>query len=207
MNHHERRAASDDDGEGGGRRFTARRAGGPLLGPPHATLRAAFTAPVTATLTGHHDALTPAGHEGAAAFAALTALPKNVTHDGDDAHDAAAAEVHDTIFSLKKTQRPRCTSPMMQDEKSDASALPHALRRSLHQHLGVLRSVQRDTAAALEEATRLLLQERRWVMMRCTILYDRLQLLRRHHTTMMNRLQSVHGDAAAAHFLDTSRDV
>ncbi|RNF07370.1 hypothetical protein TraAM80_03339 [Trypanosoma rangeli] len=207
MDHHGHRAASDDDGEGGGRRFITRRAGGTLLDPKHAALRAAFTAPVTATLTGHYDALTPAGREGAAALAALTALPKNVTHDGYDTHDAEAAGVHDTIFSLKETQRLRYTPPMMQDEKSDSSALPHAVRRSLHQRLSVVRSVQRDTAAALEEATQLLLQERKWVMMRCTTLYDRLELLRRHRTTMMKQLRSVHGDAAAALFLDTSRDV
>ncbi|RNF05735.1 uncharacterized protein Tco025E_07734 [Trypanosoma conorhini] len=156
--------------------------------------RAVFTAPVAATTTVYRD--TAAGHEAAVAPAALHPPPRSVTHDAE----------RDALLALKEARRLRRTQPTPQAGHRDATAAPHAVRCSLQQRLDLLRSAHRDTAAALAGASRLLLQERKWINVRCTILYERLQLLAQHRTTVVRQLRSAHGDAVTALLTDHRRD-
>ncbi|KEG09482.1 hypothetical protein DQ04_05141010 [Trypanosoma grayi] len=145
----------------------------------HAAPGATFTAPSATTSLVYEQPLQ-------APFSSAATMPVDNARGSYDAE-----EIHDTILCLKEARRLRRVRLASHDRRH---SVPPPAPLSFCQRLDIPRSVHHDTAEALEEAMRLLLQERKWVTMRCTVLYDRLQQLTHHYETMVNRLKAVYGD-------------
>ncbi|ESS65540.1 hypothetical protein TCDM_06029 [Trypanosoma cruzi Dm28c] len=174
----------------------------------HNTSKASFNKLLTATPTVHCNPQTQVGHEHSTAFFSLHPLSKNVMQEWDDSRDDEKDEaIREKFFRVKEIRRLRRAQRMPHGETCHGSTVPNAMMGLFHQHLDVLRSVHHESTAALEEAVQLLLQERKWITMRCTILYDRLQQLHRHRNEMIKRLRTVHGDSTTAFFADMSVEV
>ncbi|EKF26269.1 hypothetical protein MOQ_010046 [Trypanosoma cruzi marinkellei] len=165
----------------------------------HSTSKADLRNLLTATPTVHCNPQTHAGHEHLTDFFSFHPLSRNVMQKWDDGHDDEKdAAIRDKFLRVKEARCLQRAQRMPHGETCHGSAVPNAMMGLFHQHLNALRSVHHEATAELEEAVQLLLQERKWITMRCTILYDRLQQINHHRTTMMDRLRTVHGDLSTA---------
>ncbi|KAH9593293.1 hypothetical protein LSM04_007952 [Trypanosoma melophagium] len=105
-------------------------------------------------------------------------------------HPIDTEDVRDAVLSIKEARR-LCRMQLLSYNKGSSSSSSDATL-SFIQRLCIPRSAHLDTVESLTEAVQLLQKERKWINMRCTILYDRLQQLYRYRGTVVNRPKEVY---------------
>ncbi|ORC84985.1 uncharacterized protein TM35_000391590 [Trypanosoma theileri] len=106
-----------------------------------------------------------------------------------------AATIRDVILSIKEARLLRRKQLLSYNKgTSSSSSSTTTTPFSFMQRLDIPRSTHLDTVEALHEAKQLLQRERKWLNMRCTILYDRLQQLSHHRGMVVHRLNEVYGE-------------